>query len=317
MAQSYYDILNVRRDASAAEIQKAYRDLARKYHPDLNPNDKNATKKFQEVQKAFDVLNDADKRKKYDQFGDAWEHAGAGGPQTQWDFSGGQGIDPQALFGQFFGGRGGFDPSMFADLGGGPATGRRTRNGGRAANRGRGADVETSIEIPFATAVTGGEVFLTLARAGGQSEELKVKIPPGLEDGQKIRLKGQGEPAAGRGAAGDLLVTVQVAAHPHFTRRGNHLYVKLPVTLAEAACGAKVEVPTPGGVVAVRVPPGASSGAKLRIKGHGVAPRGKEPGDMFAELQIVLPPHLSEAEQQQLREISERHPLAPRSELRW
>ena len=174
--------------------------------------------------------------------------------------------------------------------------------------------------IPFATAISGGEVQLSLHRQSGETETIVVKIPPGIEDGKKMRLRGKGEPASGRGTAGDLMLTVRVAPHPFFARRGNDLLVRLPVTLGEAVAGASVDVPTPSGTVSLHIPPGTSSGKKLRIKGHGVAPKNGAKGDLLAEVLIVLPANLTEADRETIREIDGRNPSNPRQSLavvRW
>jgi DnaJ-class molecular chaperone len=169
--------------------------------------------------------------------------------------------------------------------------------------------------VPFATAVLGGEAALTIQRQTGDVETIRVKIPAGIGDGKKIRLRGQGEPGAGGAPAGDILLTIHVSPHPFFRRAGDRLEVRVPVTLAEAAEGAEIEVPTPKAVIKLRVPPGTSSGKKLRIKGMGL--QTDPPGDLFAEIQIVLPPNLSEEDRQKLAEVSRRYPQNPRAELRW
>ena len=166
----------------------------------------------------------------------------------------------------------------------------------------------------------GGQTQISLQRADGQVETLNVKIPVGISEGKKIRLRGQGEAVPG-GSAGDLLITVHVAPHPWFSRRGNDLEVRVPVTLAEAALGAKVDVPTPRGTITLRVPAGSSSGKKLRIKGHGVAGRNGEAGDLLAEIQIVLPAPLDEESIELVKKLDEHaestHPQQPRKDLRW
>ncbi len=322
MTEDYYKTLGVSRDASQADIQRAYRNLARKYHPDLNPDDKSAKDKFQKVQKAFDVLNDSEKREMYDRYGSAFESMGAGagrgdpkwgaGSPGQFNF---EDIDLGQIFGQGFGGNVG--EGAFGDIfrqfrQAKPRGGSRP---GTAPPR-KGVDIHHEIEIPLSVAVTGGEVQVTVHRRTGKTETLAVKIPPGIEDGKKIRVRGQGD--AGRdGTRGDILLAVHVAPHPSFQRRGNNLLVKAPVTLAEAAGGAKVDVPTPRGTVAVRVPPETSSGAKLRVKGHGVAPRGGSPGDLLVEIQIVLPQGLSEQDRETLCQISQKYPQNPRAQLAW
>ena len=321
MAEDYYGVLGVPRNASQADIQKAYRELARKYHPDMNPDDPSATKKFQQIQAAFDVLNNPEKREMYDRYGSSFETMGAGaGPAGNWGpapgFSGGRGdfhvedIDFGQVFGQGFSEGG---PSGLGDI----FSQFRRPGGGRAGTRRRGADVTAEVQVPFNVAVSGGEVQLSLQRASGPPETIVVHIPPGIDDGKKMRLRGQGEPAPPRGTPGDLLLTVRVAPHPCFSRRGNQLYLRVPVTLGEAAGGATVDVPTPTGMVALHIPPGTSSGTKLRIHGHGVPSKSEPSGDLLAEVQIVLPAKLSEADREALRQIDQRYPLNPRQNLRW
>ena len=318
MAEDYYKVLGVSREASQADLQKAYRELARKYHPDMNPDDPAATKKFQQIQAAFDVLNNPEKREMYDRYGSSFETRGAGGPGVgggNWPPGAGPGgfSAEDVDFGQFFGER--FDQEAPAGLG--DIFSHFRRASGRSGTRRRGKDATSEVQIPFTTAILGGEVQLSLQREPGKSETILVKIPVGIEEGKRIRLRGQGEPAGARGTPGDLLLTVHVAPHPYFTRRGNSLYVRLPVTLGEAVAGATVDVPTPSGTVSLHVPPGTSSGRKLRVKGHGVVPRTGEPGDLFAEVQIVLPPDLGEADRETIRQIDQRHPIHPRQDLRW
>jgi curved DNA-binding protein len=181
----------------------------------------------------------------------------------------------------------------------------------------RGNDLRTELTIPFSSAVLGGEAALTVQRQDGKLESIEVKIPVGIDDGKKIRLRGQGEPGAGDGPAGDILLTIRVSPHPQFRRTGNRLDVRVPITLAEAIQGAMVDVPTPHGTISLKVPPNTSSGKRLRIKGHGVRPANQPPGDLFAEIEIVLPENLTEDERKQLAEISNRHLQHVRTELRW
>jgi len=320
MAKNPYETLGVKRGASAESIQKAYRELARTFHPDMNPDDASAKKKFQEVQAAFEILSDAEKRKRYDQFGDAEPHfGGPGGPGggSQWTYSTGPQTYPfdlNDLFGAGgeAGGAGGFT-DLFKQFrrGGGGAAGRH------ATAAARGADLKHEMTVPLATAVRGGEAAISVQRAGGKLETITIKIPAGIDDGKRIRVRGQGEPGAGGAPAGDILVTIRTSPHPFFRRTGNRLDVRVPVTLAEAAQGAKIDIPTPWGTIALSIPPGTSSGKRLRVKGHGVRPKNGPHGDLFAEIQIVLPAELTEEERQQLAEISARHPQHPRAELRW
>jgi DnaJ-class molecular chaperone len=335
MATDHYATLGVTKTSTPEEIQKAYRKLARKYHPDMNPNDATAKKKFQEVQSAFEVLSDPDKRKRYDQFGSDFESMGGpggpggGGPRWRTAHPGGQSYqfdmnDLGDLFGSGAGG-GGFESEGaggFADI---FKQFSRGRGGGgrRTAPVSKGSDLKHDLTIPFATAVLGGEAALSVQRQDGDVESIRVKIPAGIDDGKKIRLRGQGVPGVGDAPAGDIVLTIHVSPHPYFRRVGNRLDVRVPITLAEAAQGAKVDVPTPhgeggkAGTITLTVPPNTSSGKRLRIKGHGVRPANQPAGDLFAEIQIELPSQLTETEREQLAEISNRYPQHPRSELRW
>jgi curved DNA-binding protein len=328
MAEDFYKILGVPRNASQAEIQKAYLELAKKYHPDKNPDDKSATKKFQEIQGAFDVLNNPEKREMYDRYGSSFETAGAGGPQYTYTWSGGpggaggQGFSPEDFdFSQFFGERFGSEPGGgvgggFADLfkqfrRASPASGAKT------ASPKRGSDVIHQVQIPFVTAISGGEVQFSVQRPSGKVDQLTVKIPAGIDDGKKIRLRGQGNPGPRGGMPGDILLSVRVIPHPCFQRRGNHLLVHVPVTLGEASAGTKIDLPTPHGTVALSVPPGTSSGTKLRIKGYGITPPHGASGDLLAEIHIVLPKDLSKADRETLKEIDRRYAQLPRKDLHW
>jgi DnaJ-class molecular chaperone len=324
MEEDYYKVLGVERSATAEEIQKAYRALARKYHPDLNPGDKKAAERFKQVQQAYDVLNDAEKRKKYDQFGAGFEQfAGAGWPpQGAGTGRGGAGQQFQDVdFSQFFGGAGGGGqmPGGFEDIlrqfaGGGAATGGRRR---RPRGPLRGQDVEAEIEIPFNVAIQGGSWEVTFRRDGQHTETISIKIPAGISDGKQMRLRGKGEPSPSDGPDGDLLLTVRVAPHPFFTRRGNDLEVKVPVSFAEAALGAKVDIPSPHGTITLSIPPGTSSGKRLRVRGMGVKPSSGEKGDLYAEVQIVLPGKFSEADAKLIRQLDESNPSQPRKGLVW
>ncbi len=327
MAQDYYDILGVSRTASGDEIQKAYRKLAKKYHPDLNPDDKTAQKKFKEVQQAYDVLSDDRKRQMYDQFGPAFEQAGQGGWSGQVP-PGFEGVDFSQMFGGGRGGGGGAGPlppdleellKQFTGGGGfgggfegGPQSRRRSRRGPIP-----GADLLHDLEVPFRTAVSGGEATIRIRRPHGEVETITVKIPAGIEDGKSIRLRGQGEPSPNGGPAGDLLVTIHVAAHPHYRRDGLDLTVEVPVTLAEAALGAKVDVPTPHGTITMTIPPGTSSGKKIRAKGYGIRTKDGERGDLYAQIMIAAPQHVDETSADLIRKLEARLKQNPREELSW
>lgn len=318
MADDYYKSLGVSRTASSEEISKAYRKFARKYHPDLNPDDKNAKKRFQEIQTAYDCLNDPEKRKLYEQFGSDYEkiQAGqaAGGGRRGNPFGGGPGGQSFDFNDAFGGGAGGGGSVDLGDLfrqftGGGAPRGKRTAPGASP----RGADLEAEITVPLSTAVLGGETELTLDR-GGVPESLRVKIPAGVHEGKKIRLRGQGNSANGR--AGDLLLTIHVAPHPFYKLVGNDLELKLPVTISEAALGSKVDVPTPGGTVTVTIPPRSQSGKRLRIKGQGVR-AANATGDLYIELQIKLPEALTETNLELLRSLDTAYTSSVRKDIAW
>lgn len=314
---NYYDVLGVKKSASAEEIRKAYKKIARENHPDAKPDDKAAAERFKQASEAYSVIGDKDKRKKYDQFGDAYQYAGKGGgpfpgggfpgggfpgagPIDLQDMFGGGNVDLGDLLGGMFGGGG---------RGGGPR--------GRGAPRPRrGEDVRTSIDVPFQVAAEGGTYDVSLQR-GDRTETLSVKVPAGVENGQTIRLGGQGGPGSHGAAAGDLLITVRVAAHPYFRREGNNVLIDVPVSMTEAALGAKVDVPTlKDGQVTVTVPPGTSSGAKLRIRGKGFVDRKtQQPGDQIVVVKITAPKHLSERARELFEELREIAPEDPRAGL--
>ncbi len=315
MAEDYYKILGVSRNASAAEIQKAYRDLARKYHPDLNPDDKKAKEKFQKIQRAYEVLNDKEKRELYDRFGPDFERIAAAGatghPGATWSSAGPGGTTFEDFdFSQIFGGHPGGFGDFFSQFTGGA----RARRGPTAR---RGADIRHEVEVPFQTAVNGGEARLVVQRPSGAVETITVKIPAGIQDGKKIRLRGQGEEGSHGGPPGDLIVVVRVAPHPWFERIGNNLEVRVPITVGEAALGAKIDLPTPRGTITLTIPPNSSSGRRLRVKGFGVQPAGEPAGDLFAVLQVMLPPQIEEQDKEWLRQFDRRYNFQPRSDLTW
>lgn len=323
MDEDYYKILGVNRNASAADIQKAYREMARKYHPDVAENKEAAKEKFQQVQQAYDVLHDTEKREMYDRYGASFDQMGGGGPQAgRQGQPGGDSfqvddIDFSQLFGQSgsaggAGGAGGGAFDFFRQFGQGGGAPRS-----RPPRRQRGADLEHKLTIPFQTAVKGGEVRVSIRRPSGKVETIEVKIPPGIEAGKKIRLRGQGEPSATGGESGDMLISVDVTAHPHFSRRGNDLEVEVPVTLAEAAVGGKVDIPTPKGTISLTVPPNTSSGKRLRLKGLGVTPKSGTAGDLYAVISITLPSNLDEESLQLIRQLDAKQDFNPRTDLTW
>ena len=318
MAEDYYATLGVSRSASPEEIQKAYRQLARKHHPDLNPDDASSKAKFQAVQTAFDVLNDSKKRELYDRYGSAYEsygQGGGGGSSPGWPPGGGGGPNVDVNLEDLFGGSG-LGGGGFADLFKNFSQRGKQRAPRRAVPT-RGTHMEQELTVPLTSAVLGGEAQIAVQRVGGNIETIQVKIPAGIESGKKIRLRNQGNPSADGGSNGDILIKVRVALHPHFRRQGRRLDLRVPITLAEAVAGAKIDVPTPHGTITLTVPPGASSGSKLRVKGHGIKSHNGSAGDLFAELMIMLPANLSAEDREQISSLCKKYPEDPRAKLQW
>jgi curved DNA-binding protein len=318
MSKDYYKILGVSRNASAEEIQKAYRNLARKYHPDLNPDDKTAKQKFQEVQQAYDTLSDPKKRQMYDQFGADYEQMGGGSNPFAGGGAFGGGQVPPGFEQMFGGGPGGITLEelmrQFGMGGGFEGTGRRRS---RRPSQFPGEDVRAEIEVPFRTAVTGGKQMIKLRRPDGRQESIEVTIPAGIETGKTIRLRGQGEPSPTGGPPGDLFVTVRVGEHESFTRHGLDLTVRVPITIAEACLGGKIDVPSPHGTLTLTVPPGTSSGKKIRAKGQGIHTKDGRQGDLYAEVMIVVPKKLSSRATDLVKQLADQLEEDPRGDLHF
>ncbi len=317
MSVDYYKTLEISREASAEEVRKAYKKMARKYHPDLNPDDEAALKKFNEVQEAYDVLSDSDKREQYDRYGTAFK--GGQGPQPGYTYSwkegsGGPGGFSDLDLGDLFGGQ--IDLGGMFGGGGGSPFGRQTGARSRRPRAMKGQDHRLEIDVPFHVAAEGGEHRLELRR-DGKPERLNIKIPAGVDDGSVIRLAGEGSPGTGGGENGDLLVTIRVAPHPYFKRDGNNILVEVPIKVSEAVLGAKVDVPTLNdGNVLLTVPAGSSSGTKLRLRGKGVPDRKtKVRGDQFVTLKIVVPQKLDSKADQLMRQFADHEKTNPRENL--
>ncbi|MFN2467603.1 MAG: molecular chaperone DnaJ [Gaiellaceae bacterium] len=360
MVRSPYESLGVAKNASADEIKKAYRSLARKYHPDTNAGDSDAEERFKEVQNAYDVLSDPEKRKAYDTFGSANGRSAPGGPGA--GFGGLGDFDLGDIFGGLFGGRGG------------------GRSAGREPRGQRGADLEVEVNVSFEDALRGIETRIPVevesacAQCGGsgakpgtspkvcpqckgrgvlsesqgmfalsqpcsrcrgngtviedpcsrcrgsgrerRTRRYQVKIPAGVRNGTRIRLKGKGEAGWGGAPAGDLFVVTRVAESPIYERRGSDLVVEVPLTYPEAALGATVEVPTPEGLVSLKIPAGSETGKLLRIRGRG-APRlgGSGRGDVLARVRVTMPKKLSKAEREAVEKLGKVSRENPREKL--
>jgi DnaJ-class molecular chaperone len=322
--KDYYSTLGVPKSSTAKEIKQAYRKLARKFHPDVNPGDKAAEAKFKEINEAHEVLSDPEKRKKYDELGANWrmyEQAqrgggtgagspfGEGGGQWRVDFGGGSGgggghrtmtaEDMHELFG---------DENPFSDFfqtffgGAGPDVGRRTaRSGARSTGRGRrGRDVEQEVDLSLEDAYRSTTLRLQMKHAG-QARNIDVRIPPGVGDGSRVRVAGEGEPGTAGAPPGDRYLRIRLLPDPRFERKGQDLHVKVRVPVTTAALGGEADVPTlTHKPLRLKIPPLTQNGQVFRLKGHGMPLVGKqnEHGDMYATVEVELPRHLSPEERE-------------------
>jgi DnaJ-class molecular chaperone len=338
--RDYYEVLGIAKTASADEIKKAYRRLARKYHPDVNKNDASAEAKFKEVQEAYDVLSDAKKRQAYDQFGHAGVNSaaaaeaaaaaaaagrGAGGFRYATQTPGGATVDfgevdLNDLFESFVGGRGGGGRRTgggnpfegFGGMGGG----RRGRGRAVEEEGGAGADITYPVNITFEQAVKGTTVEVRLNTPDRSIDEtISVKVPPGVDEGSKVRVRGKGQP--GPGGRGDLLIVTHVEPHAYFKREGKDILLELPLSASEAASGVTVSVPTLEGRVELRVPAGIGSGKRLRIKERGIPQRDGTRGDQYVRVLVQLPAGLSDEEKAQLAAMDKAHGFEPRKSVGW
>jgi len=316
-----YDVLGVDEDASQEEIKKKYRKLARKHHPDRNPDDPNAEEKFKEIQKAYSILSDEEKRQQYDaqrRFGGGGGGFGGGGGRGAWGQAGGGGPEvrfEQGNFDDVFGGRGGGGGlgDIFENFFGGATGGSRTRGRDpfgqqrqqRQQQRGRqggGQDIETTLKLSFREALEGGRKQVELP----SGESIRLKIPKGVRDGFKIRLKGRGQPSRRpSGQRGDLYVTFDVGDHPRFDRKGEDIHLTESIGMFDAVFGTEVRVPTPYGQhLKLTVPAGTQPGEKMRLKGQGVKTEDGQ-GDLYVEIDVDIPENLSRKQRKILRNAAE------------
>jgi len=327
--KDYYNLLGIKRDASEQEIKRAYRRLARKHHPDVNPGDKDAEAKFKDINEAYEVLSDKDKRQKYDQYGDQWQYADqfakAGGPQSQYGGfyqSGGQAFsfedgDLGSIFGDLFGG---------------------TRGSGfrRQTRPRRGRNIEQSIEVTLEEACNGANRVLSftgdqacpscsgtghiqkaicsVCRGSGSiadMKQLEVKIPPGVKNGSRVRIASKGEPGYAGGPSGDLFLITSVKAHNLFERKGDNLHVEVSVPLTLAILGGEIQVPTLKGKLALKIPPETQNGRAFRLSGQGMPHlRGSAKGDLLAKVKVVLPTNLSKDEKELFKQLGKLRPYS-------
>ncbi len=318
--KDYYATLGVAKTASDKEIKQAFRKLARKYHPDVNPGDKAAEARFKEINEANEVLGDPEKRKKYDELGANWRlyeqaqasGAGAGSPfGGQWTYApGGGGFRPMTddEVSDMFGG----EDSPFSDFfqtffgGGGtqPAAGRRGR--ARAPRNHKGRDVEHEIELDLEEASKGSVQRLGI-RQDGRHRQVEVRIPAGVTDGSRVRVSGEGERGSGTGASGDLYLRVRLRPHPRFERKGRDLYTKVRVAVTTAVLGGEVDVETLAGrSLRLKIPPGTQNGQVFRLRGHGLptTKTNEESGDLYATVDVALPQTLSDDERKHYQELA-------------
>ncbi|MCS6840513.1 MAG: J domain-containing protein [Roseiflexus sp.] len=284
--KDYYEILGVDRNATEAEIKKAYRKLARQYHPDINPGNKAAEARFKEINEAYEVLSDKEKRAKYDRFGRDWQRY-----QNMPDFGGFA--------------AGGFGAADFADIfetlfGGG----RGVRS--NVTYRTKGQDIEQPVDITLEEAFSGTQRTLQVQSPNGAMRSITVKIPPGVDTGSRVRIAGEGAPGMGGGPRGDLYLVINVLPHARFERRGDDLYVRAPVDLYTMLLGGEVRVPAMGGrTVTLKVPAGSQNGTVMRVSGQGM-PRLRDSqtrGDMYVTLEVLLPTSLSPRERELVEQL--------------
>jgi curved DNA-binding protein len=325
--QDLYAMLGVARNADAEAIKKAYRKLALQFHPDKNPGDKKIEERFKQINHANEILSDPKKRALYDEFGEVGLREGFDADRarqySRWHAQSGVGPDLSDLFGagedgagfdlgaMFFGAQGRRGRGQSPYGGAGPFAGAGPFGAGFGRESMRGVDVEGEVTIEFAQAVRGGELSLVV-----NGSQMTVRIPPGAREGSRVRVPGRGLPKSGGTGGGDLMLTIHVQPHESFRIEGNDLHVRVPITVGEAYRGAKVPVPTPTGEVTVRVPAGAKTGTKLRVRGRGVpATKKREATDLIVEIEVVLPEQLTEVPESAIDAVEKHYQGDVRSKL--
>ena len=310
--RDYYETLGVSKSATTDEIRSAFRKLARKYHPDVAKDKKAAEEKFKEINEAYEVLSDPEKRQKYDQLGQNWNQPGGFQPPPQWG-----GAQPGGGFYRYGGQDGGvefeFNGTGFSDFfeaffGGGRGQSAFGGFGQRAAGAERGSDVEADIMVPLEEALHGSKRTVSLRRAGSNKvETYQVKIPRGVREGQRIRLAGQGEPGERGGKSGDLFLRVRLARHPDFTVEGSDLIHEVKIAPWQAVLGAELTVPTLEGNVRLKIPPGTQPGQRFRLRERGLPTSSGKRGDLYVEVQLAIPRKVTEKEKEIWSELAKLH----------
>lgn len=329
--KDYYQTLGLARGATQEEIKKAYRRLAKQYHPDMNKGDKKAEERFKDISEAYSILSEPEKRKQYDMFGGAPFGAGAGGEGgfggMRWEQSPGGGFkfyrdastnqgagDP---LGQDYGNLGDIFAELFNMGGfkrGKPKWRPESDFGGEESGSQKGADTFTTLDIDFLEAVHGTEARLSIKR-GDRTEKITVKIPAGVDNGSKVRIAGKGHPGIGDGEPGDLYISVRVNPHPIFWREDADIYTEIPISIYESVLGGHVEVPTLDGHATMKIPEGTESGQKFRLKGKGVSNLGKRGvGDQYVIVKIIPPKKLNEKTKEIFKQAKESNPYDPRGD---
>ena len=310
--RDYYETLGVSKSASTDEIRSAFRKLARKYHPDVAKDKKAAEEKFKEINEAYEVLSDPEKRQKYDQLGQNWNQPGGFQPPPQWG-----GAQPGGGFYRYGREDGGvefeFNGTGFSDFfeaffGGGRGQSAFGGFGQRAAGAERGSDVEADIMVPLEEVLQGSKRTVSLRRAGSNKvETYQVKIPRGVREGQRIRLAGQGEPGERGGKSGDLFLRVRLARHPDFTVEGSDLIHEVKIAPWQAVLGAELTVPTLEGNVRLKIPPGTQPGQRFRLRERGLPTSSGKRGDLYVEVQLAIPKKVTEKEKEIWSELAKLH----------